>query len=63
MRCLCSWCFRVSAFTYAPFTFLNIINPFVSLIMIAFGIKIVRQTNKRDCINVVYIKNSNIENT
>ena len=32
----------VSAFTYAPFTFLNIINPFVSLIMIAFGIKIVR---------------------
>ena len=38
----------VSAFTYAPFTFLNIINPFVSLIMIAFGIKIVRTNSNKE---------------
>lgn len=36
----------VSTFAYAPFTFLNIINPFVSLIMIALGIKIIRTDQK-----------------
>ncbi|WP_312287506.1 Na+/H+ antiporter NhaC [Terrisporobacter sp.] len=32
----------VSAFAYAPFAFLNLINPFVSLAMIAMKIKIVK---------------------
>lgn len=41
----------VSTFAYAPFTFLNIINPFVSLILIAFGIKVIR-TNTDDEIDI-----------